>query len=229
MTKNLFCHTFWSCSALSVMFENSSRNYPTLLQLSFISVCIAVLSYVCIFTSYTTSVSSSLYSPYIMELPTTVDSSSDIGLPVRLIIPKIDVDTKIQNVGLSQERSGEMSIPSNDTEVGWYKYGVRPGMGGSAVVAGHVSGRSVAEAVFHNLHTLAIGDEVLVVTANQARKIFRVVETRIYAHNDPTDEVFITSDGVVRLNLITCSGEWLVDEGIYNTRTVVFTEYVRTR
>lgn len=145
-------------------------------------------------------------------------------LPVRLVIPAIDVDAKVQYVGQDPNGSGKMEVPSNFTDVGWYKHGVRPGMRGSAVIAGHLNGRDVPEAVFYDLHTLKVGDEVVIMSEERVEDIFRVVKIETYAHDDPTDDVFKSADGKKRLNLITCSGTWLESENQFDKRTVVFTE-----
>lgn len=144
--------------------------------------------------------------------------------PVRLVIPVIDVDAPVQYVGLDANGSGAMAVPSNFTDVGWYEPGVRPGMRGSAVIAGHLNGKDIPEAVFFELDTLEIGDEVVIMSAERIEDIFQVVRIETYAHDDSTEDVFVSTDGKKRLNLITCGGEWLPEEGQYNERTVVFTE-----
>lgn len=166
----------------------------------------------------------SLYSLEVGEM--SEEQEQIPGLPVRLIIPSIDVDAEVQYVGLDPDGTGEMGVPSNFTDVGWYKYGVRPGMRGSAVIAGHLNGKEIPEAVFYDLHELAVGDEVVIMSAGRVGSIFRVVKVETYAYNDPTEDVFKSTDGKRKLNLITCGGEWLSDEDQYNERTVVFTELV---
>lgn len=145
-------------------------------------------------------------------------------LPVRLVIPSIGVDAPVQYVGLDASGSGEMGIPSNFTDVGWYEGGVRPGMRGSAVIAGHYNGKGVPEAVFYDLNSLQVGDEVVVVSAERVEDIFEVVKVETYDYDAATSDVFLSTDGKARLNLITCSGEWLPEQKLFNKRTVVFTE-----
>lgn len=145
-------------------------------------------------------------------------------LPVRLVIPAINVDAEIQYVGLAPNDTGEMDVPSNFTDVGWYKYGTRPGMRGSAVIAGHYNGKETPEAVFYNLHTLNVGDEIVIMSAERIEDIFHVVKVESYDYDASTAEVFVSTDGKKRLNLITCSGAWLPEMNLYNKRTVVFTE-----
>lgn len=147
--------------------------------------------------------------------------------PYRLLIPAIAVDASVQYVGLDRAGTGEMAVPDNMTDVGWYKYGTRPGEVGSAVVAGHLDGREASPAVFYDLHTLAIGDEVIVLDTDEVAQVFQVVRIETYPYRASTEEVFVSTDEKVRLNLITCSGEWVVEADRYDTRTVVFTELVR--
>lgn len=147
-----------------------------------------------------------------------------IEAPVRLRIPRINVDATVQSVGLVENGTGEMAVPSNFTDVGWYNAGVRPGMPGSAVIAGHYNGKYVKEAVFFDLQTLVVGDEVVVIDAAGNEVLFAVVKIERYDYDEATDDVFISDDGKVHLNLITCGGQWLPNEKVYDQRTVVFTE-----
>lgn len=146
------------------------------------------------------------------------------AIPIRLVIPSIDVDAFVESVGVTSDGTGQMAVPSTFIDVGWYKHGVRPGMDGSAVIAGHLNGRNTPQAVFYDLHTLEIGDKVHIVNAEQIEETFVVVKVETYAHDAPTTDVFVSADGKARLNLITCGGDWLEAEDVYSTRTVVFTE-----
>jgi hypothetical protein len=163
-----------------------------------------------------------------IDIPEVAEAAPPIEwipeLPVRLVISAIEVDAEVQYVGLDQSGTGEMGVPSNFTDVAWYKDGVRPGMRGSAVIAGHYNGKDTPEAVFYDLSNLQIGDEVIIMSAERIEDIFRVVKVETYAYDGPTTDVFISTDGKKRLNLITCGGGWLSEEGTYNERTVVFTE-----
>lgn len=99
-------------------------------------------------------------------------------------------------------------------------------MKGSSVITGHLNGKDIPEAVFFDLSQVEIGDEVIVIGEDSTSLTFRVVQVRAFPHNASTEEVFISNDGKVRLNLITCGGDWLSSEELYAERTVVFTELV---
>jgi LPXTG-site transpeptidase (sortase) family protein len=144
------------------------------------------------------------------------------GLPVRLTIPKISVDTSVQNMGLTV--SGNLQAPNNNTDVGWYQYGARPGNEGSAVVDGHL-GLGTIKAVFSKLSMLQKGDAIMVVDAQGITASFVVRTTKLYNQDTQPAEVF-TSKAGSHLNLITCNGDWEPGQRTYTQRLVVFTDKI---
>jgi sortase (surface protein transpeptidase) len=148
------------------------------------------------------------------------------GKPTRLIIPAIGVNANIQSVGLFWNGDGEMSIPTNFTDVAWYNGGPRPGMPGNAVIDGHLDGRNVKEAVFYELGDLKPGDLVEVVDTKGKTWQFQVVRLATYAVNATTTDIFLGDASAARLNLITCAGDWVTSENGYNERVVVFTQLI---
>jgi sortase (surface protein transpeptidase) len=153
-------------------------------------------------------------------------SFSEPGLPVRLTIPAIGVDAAIQSVGIAWNAPGEMGIPTNFTDVGWYNGGPRPGVPGSAVIDGHLDGKYTPRAVFYDLGKLVPGDLVNVTDKNGNTFQFSVVAVKTYDYNASTSDIFSSSDSVAHLNLITCTGDWIKSQKLYNKRVVVFTDLV---
>lgn len=141
-------------------------------------------------------------------------------LPVRIKIPKIGVDANIQSVGVTA--SGDMDVPSNADDVGWFEMGTRPGELGSAVMAGHFDDKDGRAGVFHGISNLEIGDELFVEDDEGTFLTFVVHEIRIF---DPgyVDEVFGQANGKY-LNIITCDGVWDKNTESFSKRLVVFTE-----
>jgi LPXTG-site transpeptidase (sortase) family protein len=151
------------------------------------------------------------------------------GRPLRLVIPAIGVDATIQSVGLFWSGNGEMGIPTNFTDVAWYNGGPRPGAPGSAVIDGHLDGKNVKEAVFYNLGKLKPGDLVDVIDASGTTLQFQVIRLATYDYNATTTDIFSGDDSKARLNLITCAGDWIKSQNLYNQRVVVFTELVLSK
>ena len=57
------------------------------------------------------------------------------GLPVRLQIPVIGVDTAIEDALITSD--GRMDVPVGSVNVAWFSLGPHPGQVGSAVIGGH--------------------------------------------------------------------------------------------
>jgi LPXTG-site transpeptidase (sortase) family protein len=146
--------------------------------------------------------------------------------PVRLVIPSLSINAKVQQVGLNAK--GEMGIPTNFKDVGWYKYGTVPGQLGSAVIDGHIDNALALPGVFKHLEDIKKGDDVYVVANDGTTLRFVVSEVATYPYTDgPTEHIFGAND-VARLNLITCTGTWVSSKHTYNERFVVYTTYAGT-
>lgn len=140
--------------------------------------------------------------------------------PMRLVIPAIDVNTNIQNLGVTLK--GALEVPNNAVDAGWFDLGPRPGERGSAVIAGHFDGKNGEAGVFTNLDKLKPGDMLYVKDDKGVSTAFVVRGSRTY---DPgyAEEVFSTNDGS-HLNLITCDGVWDGVKKSYTKRLVVFAD-----
>jgi len=161
------------------------------------------------------------YSP-IVVIP---DVSKTIPSVVftRFRIPKIEVDTTIEYVGITE--AGAMDVPKGPDEVGWYSLGTRPGDVGSAVMAGHRGWREGKTAVFDDLDKLRIGDKVEIEDDTGKIISFIVTKTRTYDKDAIVPEVFNSSEGK-HLNLISCVGDWDKKTGSSTKRLVVFTDMI---
>ncbi len=150
-----------------------------------------------------------------VEAPKVITNYS---LPTRLQIPKLKIDTHVINVGLTKD--GNMSVPTNVIDAGWYKYGALPGNTGTAVLAGHLDGLRGEPGVFSNLSKLVPGDTILVSESNGFSVTFVVRETKAYAQTEQPAEVFNSTTGS-HLNLITCTGSWDKSDHSFSKRLVV--------
>ncbi|WP_214703627.1 MULTISPECIES: class F sortase [unclassified Exiguobacterium] len=143
--------------------------------------------------------------------------------PVQIQIPKIDVDTAIEQVGVLD--NGQMGVPEDENQVGWFEPGVTPGSKGNAVIAGHVDSKT-GPAIFYQLDQLTKGDDVLIQDEAGNTLRFRVTKTERYdTKTAPIEEIFGATSNR-NLNLITCSGTF--GDGGYDERFVVYTELVDT-
>jgi sortase (surface protein transpeptidase) len=164
-----------------------------------------------------TLVHAAFYSPPEEEITparvgvTTTNNTSpqSPNTPTRLLIPSIDVDANVQRVGIG--KSGNMAVPSNFTDVAWYRYGPTPGQPGSAVIDGHVDNGFGLDAVFKHIAELTSGDDIYIVKKDNTRVHFVIQSIQTYAADEvPLDLLFNRTDQA-RLNLITCAGTWIRD------------------
>lgn len=130
----------------------------------------------------------------------------------------------MEAVGLTSK--GFMDVPKNENNVGWYKYGAKPGEQGNAVFAGHLDTYTTTNGVFGNIDKLKNGDDIFVLDNQDNPVQYKVSDVEIYnAHEAPLKEIFGPSDKA-RLNLITCAGNWDKRAHQYTKRRVVYSELV---
>jgi len=144
------------------------------------------------------------------------------GLPVRLKIPAINVNSAFESVGLTP--AGAVDIPKNPANVAWYNLGPRPGDIGSSVITGHINWYYGATGVFVNLNRVKPGDKITVQDDKGATISFVVREIRDYDAAANAVDVFNSNDGKAHLNLITCEGTWDKNAQQYTKRLVVFAD-----
>ena len=146
------------------------------------------------------------------------------GLPVRLLIPVIGVDSGIEDGFITPD--GRMQVPSGTVDVAWFALGPHPGQVGSAVIGGHFGIQNGTPFVFYNLNKLAIGDKVYIINDEGNTLSFIVRSIASFGLNDDAAPVFTSKDGLAHLNLITCEGIWNAVDGDYPDRLVIFTDEI---
>lgn len=139
-------------------------------------------------------------------IPQVVTSLAHIA-PVQVIIPSIGVDSSLVNLGLNAD--GTLEVPTDYAKAGWFVGGNYPGdpSGPPGLIAGHVDDNT-GPAVFFELSSLVVGDEVHVVRADNSVAVFAVTTTAQYPKDEfPAAEVYAPVPGS-ELVLITCTGEF---------------------
>ena len=160
--------------------------------------------------------------PEVTARPAAPTSTASAPAPVRLVVPDLGVDARIDPVGV--EPDGNMTIPADVDRVGWYRFGPVPGAEGSEVVAGHVDDAEQGLGAMAPLRAAEVGDEVRVTDADGTTTRWRVVARETITKQVlPLDELF-RRDGPPRLTLITCGGPFLPEYGSYRDNVVVVAE-----
>jgi sortase A len=137
--------------------------------------------------------------------------------PVRLVIPRIAVDARIEPRGLDPNRN--LDVPADYRDVAWYNLGPAPGQPGNAILNGHVNWWTGA-AVFTRLSELRNGDRIKVVRGDGSTLTFKVTKTTVVLATARVAPLFASSP-TAGLTLITCSGEWDTELGSDTHRLLV--------
>ena len=148
--------------------------------------------------------------------------SMERSQPVRLVIPKIKLDTTfVTPLALNPDKT--VSVPDNYTQVGWYSGGATPGEIGPAVILGHVDSVS-GPAIFYSLGQVVVGDPIMITRADGKVVTFKVTKLQRYPQSEfPTLDVYGPTDHST-LRLVTCTGIYDHGEHRYSHNLVVYAE-----
>lgn len=142
--------------------------------------------------------------------------------PYRLVIDKARVNAGVFTYGLDANRIPQ--VPLNSHDVAWYDFSARPGTGGNAVFAGHVTWNG--RAVFYNLDALQTGDQIKLIGQDGTQLLYTVSASYLV---DPGDRAALSVMGQTQqdvITIITCGGTFFrttdpVFGGDYTNRRVV--------
>jgi len=162
-----------------------------------------------------------------------------VPLPLKIIIPILDVDAPILGVGLTEDNN--MDAPKgpygdpNWSSTFWYRGSAIPGEIGTATMAGHVNGPAGEPETFARIRKLKPGDLIIIKVKNTDIAFYYVVDEvkkyslleliepeisiRIFGGSIGSEGHKLT-DGLSHLTLITCTGFY--EDGEFDHRIVVF-------
>jgi hypothetical protein len=150
-------------------------------------------------------------------------AASPVGLPARLRIAAIGVNSSLERLGRLPD--GTLEAPREWGQAGWYADGVRPGAQGPAVIAGHVDSTD-GPAVFFRLRELRPGDIVVVSDTNGATFRFRVDHTMTYPKSRFPSTAVYGPTALAQLRLVTCTGQFDRMARSYRENLVVYADLV---
>jgi len=145
--------------------------------------------------------------------PSPASPNPATGVPTRVAVPRLAIDAPVLPIA---PVGGVLTPPDNPSELGWYRYGARPGaVQGSAVITGHTV--HTGGGVLDDLQDLRAGDTVRVITAKGAIG-YRVSDVSILSKTQfarAAQKIF-SSTVPGRLVLITCT-DWDGQDYLSNT------------
>lgn len=141
--------------------------------------------------------------------------------PVRLLIPKIDVNAPFTDLEITASGQLEAPPPADTNLVGWHADGASPGEAGTAIIAGHVDTKT-SPAVFAELSELRKGDVFHVARADRRKASFVVDEVETFDKDDFPSERVYADTPQAQVRLITCAGDYDRAAKDYTANLVVF-------
>ncbi len=141
--------------------------------------------------------------------------------PIAMTIQAAEVDAQVESAEIIQ---GKMSEPSGPYVVAWYEDTGSLGEAANLVFSGHLDYYDVGEAVFFHLTELSGGDLITVTGENDEDFDYTVDWVRTYTQDELDESAvkeIVGRTDTEQLTLITCSGAFDFDNGIYHDRTIV--------
>ncbi len=132
----------------------------------------------------------------------TIPNASGPFDPVRLEIPKIQLDAQIE---ITTVQDGIMTNPHDPWKAGWYASFSRPGEWTNTVIAGHRDWWGYGPVVFWNLGQLQPGDKIYLLGADGSGATY-VVNSNSLVPSTVDPQTIINDIGYEALTLITCGG-----------------------
>lgn len=146
--------------------------------------------------------------------PGVIETTKAPARPTRVRIPGQHVDVGIIDLGL--QPNGEMQVPPDAKDAGWYVNSPIPGQVGPAVLAAHIDWKGV-DGPFRHLDQLKPGDEVMVENAEGAELTFVVNRVdSVPKDSFPTDSIYADTPDP-ELVMITCGGSY--DAAVHSYRS----------
>ncbi|MEW5960833.1 MAG: sortase [Chloroflexota bacterium] len=166
-----------------------------------------------------------IITPLSTPVPTPPQSSSSStparpspapgGVPTRLVIEAIKLDTPIVEMGWqTMEENGQAvsvwQVPEN--EAGWHLNSARPGDGSNVVISGHNG--STGGHIFGDLSEVEVGDQITLWTDRAAPFQYQISETQIVPAFNASESnleylrTVIQPTQAEQLTLITCWPAW---------------------
>ena len=139
--------------------------------------------------------------------------------PKYIYLPTIGAEGFIQKVGVDQNK--QVAVPNNIHFAGWFTDSSLPGQKGLSIIDGHVTGR-FNDAIFKDLTKIKVDDTFQVEFGDGSKKTFKVIELQTVAVDAASSVLFSQKSKISsQLNLITCTGDFDVENQLYNKRLIV--------
>lgn len=144
--------------------------------------------------------------------------------PISFSIERLAITMDVKAEGVA--RDGEMALAPDPADVGWYRYGARPGdRTGATVLAAHVDEPGYGVGPLAQLKNLRDGDRLTVTSGRTVRLYSVKTVTSIKKTTLDLDALF-TRSGPPLLHVVTCGGHFDQERRHYDENVVVVAQPV---
>lgn len=141
-------------------------------------------------------------------------------IPAWLAIPAVHTQARVVPVTTT---GGELDVPDDPMQVGWWTGGARIDQSrGTVVIDGHVDSATTGPGALFRITDLRPNDLIVVTTASGQRRPYTVTGRRVYRKSGGLPASLFATTGTPRLALITCGGPFDHATGSYLDNVVVF-------
>lgn len=177
-------------------------------------------------------------SPEARSLPRATDATdvpissaalsehTPVAPPVHVSYPDIDGEIPVIPQGVAAD--GQMDIPADASEAGWYRYGRAPGDDqGATVIAAHAGSVETPVGPLYGLHQARPGHVISVADESGEEHEYQVVQVEELTKDTLDLTPYFARDGDPTLVLITCGGAWNAAASSYDANIIVTATPVR--
>ncbi len=162
---------------------------------------------------------STTITPLITSSVGSAPRTSSEEPPTTVTIGSLGVTLPVQPVGIAAD--GQMALPPNPSEVGWYRFGPSPSSPeGAVVLAAHVDSRTYGPGPLARAAALAPGSTIVVATGGRSIS-YTVTDVIAVEKKDLDLALIFDRTGPPRLHLVTCGGEYVRGQGWTSNVTVI--------
>ncbi len=147
----------------------------------------------------------------VSDAPTSYNNPTVPGQPVRIIIPKINVDAAVHRIGLQTlfengQRFFQWAVPSGFA-AGWHETSATLGQSGNTVLNGH---NNIFGEVFRDLVDLEFGDTLILYDNTGQTYTYEIQQQELLPESDQPISVrienarWIEATGDERVTLVSC-------------------------
>ncbi|MEO6998621.1 MAG: class F sortase [Terracoccus sp.] len=157
--------------------------------------------------------------PLFGTAPPPTPGQSSLPVPTSFSIARLGISMKVRAEGVAGD--GQMALAPTPAEIGWYRYGSRPGdPTGATVLAGHLDEPDYGIGPLAQLTNLRQGDIITVVSGTKTRRYSVTSVTSIKKTALDLTALF-TRVGPPQLHVVTCGGNFDQETHHYDANVVV--------